>query len=232
MPQNKVELTPYRPLEIMLDDKVTKSSFNDFIAVWPGFVPKPWCERLIKYGDAILNEEIAVTTPKNIEEALPPNSRPFEIMSGSDMYAGNLNRNDSSFLINYTSQEWIIQVNQFLKSCLLHYITNYSQLTKLGLMSSDLKFQRTSPGGGYHLWHYENSSYHYAQREIAWMIYLNDITGGGETEFLYQKRRIVPTVGTVVMWPAAYTHVHRGNTVLTEQDKYIVTGWYQKTGEV
>ena len=64
------------------------------------------------------------------------------------------------------------------------------------------------------------------------MIYLNDITGGGETEFLYQKRRIVPTVGTVVMWPAAYTHVHRGNTVLTEQDKYIVTGWYQKTGEV
>jgi len=58
--------------------------------------------------------------------------------------------------------------------------------------------------------------------------YLNDMPDGdGQTEFLYQKRRLTPTAGTVVMWPAGYTHVHKGNTVFS-QDKYILTGWYIK----
>ena len=62
------------------------------------------------------------------------------------------------------------------------------------------------------------------------MIYLNDIDDGGETEFLYQKRRIKPQKGTVVIFPAGMTHVHKGNLVMGEQTKYIVTGWYIKAG--
>ena len=60
------------------------------------------------------------------------------------------------------------------------------------------------------------------------MVYLNDMPDGeAETEFLFQKRRIKPEVGTIVIWPAGMTHVHRGNTVFTK-DKYILTGWYLK----
>jgi hypothetical protein len=60
------------------------------------------------------------------------------------------------------------------------------------------------------------------------MIYLNDMPDGeAETEFFHQRRRIKPTAGTVVIWPAGFTHTHKGNTVLT-QDKYILTGWYIK----
>ena len=51
--------------------------------------------------------------------------------------------------------------------------------------------------------------------------------GEAETEFLYQKRRIKPETGTLLIWPAGMTHVHRGNTVFTK-DKYILTGWYFK----
>jgi hypothetical protein len=58
------------------------------------------------------------------------------------------------------------------------------------------------------------------------MIYLNDMPEGeAETEFYYQKLRITPKAGTVVLWPAAYTHVHRGNIVFS-QNKYVVTGWF------
>ena len=53
--------------------------------------------------------------------------------------------------------------------------------------------------------------------------------GEGETEFLYQRKRFQPKKGTVVIWPAGMTHVHKGNTVLTT-DKYILTGWYIKAG--
>ena len=64
------------------------------------------------------------------------------------------------------------------------------------------------------------------------MIYLNDVPDGeGETEFLYQRRRIKPTKGTVVIFPAGYTHVHKGNTMFTT-DKYILTGWYIKTARI
>ena len=93
-------------------------------------------------------------------------------------------------------------------------------------ISEDCKMQKTPPGGGYHMWHYENSGFGHHARELVWAIYLNDMPEGeAETEFLYQRRRIQPTAGTVVVWPASMTHVHKGNTVFT-QDKYILTGWY------
>ena len=96
------------------------------------------------------------------------------------------------------------------------------------MFSSDIKMQKTPPGGGYHAWHYENGSASHAKRELTWMIYLNDVPDGeGETEFLYQRKRYQPKTGTVVVFPAGMTHVHKGNTVLTT-DKYILTGWYIK----
>ena len=69
------------------------------------------------------------------------------------------------------------------------------------------------------------SSWNNQYRTIAWMVYLNDVEEGGETEFLYQKRKVKPTKGTVVIWPGSYTHVHRGNPPMST--KYIATGWFQ-----
>ena len=39
------------------------------------------------------------------------------------------------------------------------------------------------------------------QRALAWMVYLNDVEEGGETEFLYQQLKIKPSKGRVVIWP-------------------------------
>lgn len=215
-------IQPYRPLELMRNDAFTKSSFDDFIGVWDGFVPKAFCEELMQFFEDTYNMNSSVvpgTADSDMEE----------IVRGEDQYQGSLNRKDISILLNYHQPELAYKVNQFLTSCCLHYICEYDQLRKVPMISSDQKMQKTEPGGGYHLWHYENSAHSHAQRELTWMIYLNDIPDGeGETEFLYQRRRIKPTQGTVVIWPAGLTHVHKGNTVLTT-DKYILTGWYIKT---
>ena len=85
--------------------------------------------------------------------------------------------------------------------------------------------QKTLQGQGYHVWHFENSSYQNSRRSVVWTVYLNDVEEGGETEFLYQSVRIKPKRGTVVIWPAHFTHIHRGNPPLSG-DKYIATGWY------
>tara|TARA_X000001036_G_scaffold246013_1_gene229381 strand:- start:13232 stop:13897 length:666 start_codon:yes stop_codon:yes gene_type:complete len=214
------ELAPYRPIELMLDPNVTTSDFTDFIGVWEGFVPKPFCDQLISYGDSVLDDVAGHSIGTGADD----------IMDGSSMYQGRHRRHDRAFMLNYHSDKWSSQINQFLKSCALHYVDQFPQLKNIGLTSTDIKLQRTPPGGGYHLWHYENGSAIHSQREVTWMIYLNDIEDGGETEFQYQLRRLKPTTGTVVMFPAGMTHVHKGNLVMGERNKYIVTGWYIKSG--
>ena len=58
------------------------------------------------------------------------------------------------------------------------------------------------------------------------MLYLNTVEEGGETEFLYQSVRFKPVKNTLLIWPAGYTHTHRGNPPLSNE-KYIVTGWVE-----
>ena len=64
----------------------------------------------------------------------------------------------------------------------------------------------------------------YLNRVFAWMIYLNDIDEGGETEFLQHKFKTNPKAGNLYIWPAGLTHMHRG--VPCNENKYFITGWF------
>jgi hypothetical protein len=88
------------------------------------------------------------------------------------------------------------------------------------------RMQKTKIGGGYHVWHCESANRQLCGRIAAWMFYLNDVEEGGETEFLYQHKRIKPKAGTLLIFPAGFTHTHRGNPPLSNE-KYIVTGWLE-----
>jgi hypothetical protein len=88
------------------------------------------------------------------------------------------------------------------------------------------KIQKTKIGQGYHTWHSETAGREYCTRILAWTLYLNDVEEGGETEFLYYPKRIKPKAGTFVLWPAGFTHTHRGNPPISNT-KYIVTGWIE-----
>jgi len=90
----------------------------------------------------------------------------------------------------------------------------------------DIKIQKTSPGQGYHIWHTEHEDKVTRDRLLAFTLYLNTVENGGETEFLYLKKRIQPKQGTCLIWPSGFTHTHRGNSPL-DQDKYIITGWLE-----
>jgi hypothetical protein len=89
-----------------------------------------------------------------------------------------------------------------------------------------VKVQKTVPGEGYHRWHYEASGREVSNRLLTWILYLNDVEEGGETEFLYQHTRVSPKKGTLVIWPGAFTHLHRGNPPLSGS-KYVLTGWIE-----
>lgn len=213
--------TPIRPLELMKDENITKSEFKDFIGIWENFVPQYVCQKTIDYFE----ETIEVSTFYNEDLA----DDEFGVLDGTGQFEnGSLGRKDLSILLNYSNPKLNYELQQYLTACAHHYIDTYDQLKTSKLIAEDNKMQKTPPGGGYHVWHYENAGYGHHARELVWAIYLNDMPDGeAETEFLYQRRRIKPSVGTVVIWPAGMTHVHKGNTVFT-QDKYILTGWFIK----
>ena len=119
----------------------------------------------------------------------------------------------------------IADINAYLTDALVEYCEIFTSLNNSPIRSTRQKLQKTKKGGGYHVWHHEQADIDSAQRILVWTMYLNDVEEGGETEFLYQSKRIKARKGKICIFPAGFTHVHRGNPPLSG-DKYILTGWW------
>jgi hypothetical protein len=92
-------------------------------------------------------------------------------------------------------------------------------------LNPDIKIQKYKPKEYYKAWHSELDGLIRRQKRIlVFTTYLNTISEGGETEFFYQKQKIKPVQGKTIIFPAYWTHTHRGN--ITNETKYIITGWY------
>ena len=82
--------------------------------------------------------------------------------------------------------------------------------------------------GGYPYWHCElypkDAGCETLHRHLLWTLYLNDGFDEGETEFMYQGRKIAPRSGSLLLAPAGFTHTHRGNRP-RGGDKFIATSW-------
>lgn len=116
-----------------------------------------------------------------------------------------------------------------LKLCLSQnlqvYVQKFSGLRKYGLLNEWCKLQKTNLYEGFHNWHHEHSI-DFFKRILVWMVYLNTLeVDDGTTEFMYQDLQISPKKGKLVIWPAHFTHIHRGNPP-RKNIKYIATGWW------
>jgi len=110
---------------------------------------------------------------------------------------------------------------------LKHYVENTGAANAYGVPFNftSLKIQKTLPTEGYHVWHIEHGKgFDNEARAFVFSIYLNDVEDGGETEFLHFSKRVKPKTGRIVIWPAAFPYVHRGNPPLSGE-KYILTSW-------
>lgn len=116
-----------------------------------------------------------------------------------------------------------------LQKVVERYIKKFSFCNTYGAwkIQESMNIQRYEPSGGYKVWHTERASGigKNAARHLVFMTYLNDVDDGGETEFYYQGVKVQPRKGLTLIWPADWTHTHRGVPSPT-QDKYIITGWF------
>jgi len=123
-----------------------------------------------------------------------------------------------------------IAVNNYLiglQNSLNKYLEKFPTLHqhKKFTIGDGFNIQRYYPNEGYFEWHAERMSLASSPRLLVFTTYLNTISDGGETEFMYQNLKIKPYTGLTVIFPADYMYVHRGITSPTET-KWITTGWF------
>ena len=121
---------------------------------------------------------------------------------------------------------FLTEYNRITVECLDLYASKYESCVEYELQQIYLNIQKTLPGEGYHNWHHEYGSRTTSHRVLVTSMYLNTVEEGGETEFLYQHRRIKPVKGRFLIWPAGFTHTHRGLPPLSGE-KYIATSWLE-----
>ena len=185
---------------------------DQFIAVYENAFSKDYCERAINFFDE------AKLQNKTFDRLQTDNSN--ELQQKDDQYFGHFETNF------HLAKPLNTEFNDiFWKYYKEDYSKKFGVLQQIGHHNNyAFKMQKTEIGGGYHAWHCESGSRENCVRLLAWMVYLNDVEEGGETEFLYQSMRVKPKQGTLVIFPAAFTHTHRGNPPLSNE-KYIITGW-------
>ena len=194
-----------------------KTEINDFIGIFDNVAPNEYCDLLINFFDQVQSMGQAVSRKKHEDGSSidKDNSLYFYMGETDPLLVGQ----------QYPQIRPFVEI---IQNCYKLYVEKYGIIENLGrhLLNPDIKLQKTLPGEGYHTWHCEIDKISTARRFLLCMLYLNNIDEGGETEFLYQHKRIKPVKGRFVICPTAFTHTHRGNPPLNTA-KYMINGWME-----
>lgn len=202
--------------EYDIDFENLTESHEDFIGTYKGFFPSEFCEEAISHFNFCQSSTTLVKKRRD------------EYVEDSYLFSSSFERVENPYLVrmNKKLSDYFFKMIDY---CIMKYIDRYKILQGLdGYSVYDLKFQKSQPGEAFHGWHYENSKRLVADRRLVFQLYLNDVEEGGETEFLYYPKRIKAEQGKLIIWPATFTHTHRGNTPLSG-NKYIITSWVEGT---
>jgi hypothetical protein len=192
-----------------------KNSIKDFIGVYDGYIPDEACDQAIELFNKY-EEFNKIFSRFTSEGATQDFKNDKQLFCTGDVLT------DQEFNVNKLK---LLMIN--FDMALKHYYieTNVKKYTAEDITTSHVKIQKTMPSQGYHVWHIEhNQGKENEKRVLVYTIYLNTVEEGGETEFLYQSQRVKPVKGRIVIWPAGFPYVHRGNPPLSGE-KYIVTSW-------
>ena len=194
-----------------------KEEYQDFIGIYDESVPVELCNEFVETWDEAKKNETIIDMSKENEldfcDAPHPILRKDEVAFIAPLY--------STIYPKPPVKEYF----KFLRECSKCYVKKYGIKFDGPIYNDMFKIHKVRKSEGFHGWHYEKSTPSTIDRIIAYMTYLEIPKKGGETEFLYQSLRIDPVVGRTLIWPAGFTHMHRGNPPLDGEKMYI-TGWF------
>ena len=128
--------------------------------------------------------------------------------------------------INLPGNEVLKEYFHSLFECHKDYLDQWPFVAEFAgkLEIGQFNLQRYHSGDHFQKLHTERSGLSSLHRVFAWMTYLNDVDEGGSTYFSHYDIKVQPRKGLTLIWPAEWTHAHKGN-VVNSGSKYIITGW-------
>ncbi len=167
------------------------------------YISKTICNKLVSY----YNNNLHMVKPGALTKGIDKNVK--------DSFDIDLELN------NTLLKEYFLLLNKVVLSyCKKFKYITYNQL--YGIKEKPV-LQFYKKNGGFKKWHFERTCLINSNRLFAFMTYLNNVEDGG-TMFYYQKKTFQAKKGLTLIWPADWTHTHKGQISKTKE-KYIITGW-------
>ncbi|GHF77078.1 2OG-Fe(II) oxygenase [Thalassotalea marina] len=218
---------------------------TDFIEIYPQTLTPEFCQQFIASFEQSPHKTAGrtgggVDESKKISQDIYLNQHPEFQQSLNTITQACTNR-----LLEYINKYYFSLISS-ISLTLEHPVTkkpvqltqeNFEEVAKPNLFNLVRYLFRLAPinaqkynkqQGNYQYWHSEifpqpghNDALH---RVLLFIIYLNDVAEGGETDFFYQEKSIKPEAGTMIIAPCGFTHTHRGNIPISN-DKYVLTSW-------
>jgi hypothetical protein len=191
------------------------TQYDNFVGIYDGAFSIETCDKLIEYFKWCQTNNKTFARPED------------ETFKKDESCTLNPSTQEINF--SYPNLQHVLSEfnTVFWDVCYNDYTNKYSELKQYQNHTIySYKVQRTVPTGGYHIWHCEDATKTFSSRIGVYILYLNDVAEGGETEFLYQSKRIAPKKGRLVIFPPNYPWTHRGNPPLSGE-KYVMTGWIE-----
>jgi hypothetical protein len=190
---------------------------KDFVYVRDNVFSKEFCEELIKDFESM---------PENQSEGRSGAGINFDIKKTMDMNLMDYPKLREKYVdvifsgFNDTVYEFMFSLPYQNRFEPYHHIFNNNNTTY-----DTCQMQKYVKGEGhYNAYHFEADQLSNARRQFVFILYLNDVDKGGETELLYGLYKTKPKQGSVLVHPAAFPFVHKGH-MPESNDKYIVTTW-------
>ena len=179
----------------------------DFIQVFDNVLTSDQCKNITKYLDS----------QEKILGKVGSNELNLKIKECWEVYG------------DFSNPNW---VDSLLMEKLTEYVPLYRSMhpelnnhVQQWRLDPRYNMKKYDPGKGYYGKHCETESVSSAFRMLVWMFYFNTVTDNGGTIFDNYDRITDAVEGRLVIWPAYWTHMHRG-IVSNTQTKYIASGWY------
>ncbi len=170
---------------------------NNFIYIKDNFISKKECEEIIKQFK------------NNLEEG--------------PIHTGYLFK--KLLLNNYVfDEDFLIKFNKKFNKQLDIYKKTYPEINETasywGL--NDLTFKKFNKGKFFSNFHSEHSLSH-PNRLLSVQLYLTEHNCG--TEFYKTKEVILSKIGRLAIFPAYFTHTHKGQKCPENKERFIITGY-------
>ena len=189
---------------------------ENFFGLYENAFSDEYCDRAIEWYDSMVASGFGWTRRQS-------NGHPRTVRDNTQVYVHNEKEINMQHAADLTAEFNDI----FWGSIYPEYAERYAILENSDPHGcNSFKMHKNEVGQAFHQWHYESSERGTSNRLLVWLLYLNDVEEGGETEFLYYGKRFSPKKGSLLLTPAGFTHAHRGNPVL-KGVKYTVTGWVE-----